>query len=79
MLVWTDRKTKSIVLARELARYKIETDERIVEQVVDFKYLNGNIFSDRCTHNEIREQVTKRASGYDLEKQILLYKPWKKE
>ena len=45
-------KTKSLVVSKESIRCKLEFKNRMVEQVMTFKYLGCNVTSDRNLYNE---------------------------
>jgi len=64
MVINTD-KTKSVVSSKEPTRCKLEIEQKIVEQVNQFKYLGAEITSYGNLQNGVREQTMKafRVSG----------------
>ncbi|XP_045479803.1 uncharacterized protein LOC123684554 [Harmonia axyridis] len=65
MLISTE-KTKSLVISKDPIRCKLVVNDRIIEQVMNIKYLGVEITSDGNNNKEARQQVMKgaRISGY---------------
>jgi len=59
-------KTKSMVISREPIRCKLVVYDKIIEQVMSFKYLGIETTSTRSLFNEVRSQANNasRISGY---------------
>jgi len=60
------RNLKCLVSSKEPTRCKLEIDQKIVEQVNEFKYLGAELTSYGNLQNEVREQTMKasRISGF---------------
>ena len=54
-------KTKSLVVSKEPIRCKLEFKNRVVEQVMPFKYLGCHVTSDRNRYNEVKDQTIRGA------------------
>ena len=54
-------KTKSLVASKEPIRCKLEFKNRVVEQVMAFKYLGCHVTSDRNLYNEVKDQTIRGA------------------
>lgn len=65
MRVSTD-KTKSLVISKDPRRCKLEINQKLIEQVMEFSYLGVKISSHRNLNNEVKQQAAKgaRMSGY---------------
>lgn len=59
------QKTQTIVISRDLTRYKLVSDEPI-EQVRKFKYWRAEVTSSRNIYDKIRTQAVRanQISGY---------------
>lgn len=54
-------KTKSMVIAKEPIRCKLEIERAMIEQVMEFKYLGAQISSQSNLYKEVRQQAQKGA------------------
>jgi hypothetical protein len=72
-MVVSTSKTKTLTIAEEPVQCKLVTDGTLPEQVTTFKYLSGNISSDRNTYLEVCHQTNNaaRVSG------LLRYVTWR--
>lgn len=59
IMIISTEKTKTIVITKEPIRCKLEIENKIIEQLMDFKYLGINLSSYGDLVSEVKEQVTK--------------------
>ncbi|GJQ83106.1 putative Si dkeyp-35f12.3 [Trypoxylus dichotomus] len=70
MIINTD-KSKCLATSKELVRYRLEVDERMIEQVNHFKYLRAIITSSGNLDSEVRKQTMKASQISDCLRNIV--------
>jgi len=53
------KKTKSLVVAKELRRCKLAVNDEIIEQVMSFRYLGVEITAHQHRRSEVKNQIDK--------------------
>ncbi|XP_050459519.1 uncharacterized protein LOC126855693 [Cataglyphis hispanica] len=64
-------KTKSLVIAKKPIRCKLAVNDEIIEQVLSFKYLGVEIFSNQDRKKEVQGQIDKAARISGCLKEII--------